>query len=397
MLEMIRQLLDDYHPLYFLAALGTGGVAVSFYVYLIFIVPHPDTPVVTIDHLWPLLRAGDPLAGALAGLALLAMLAFALLHLRLVIWNLLAFRRYRASAAYQTLRAGHGEATLLAIPLTLAMSVNVAFMAALAVVPDLWRHIESVFPLALLAYLALGALALFLYGRFVHRTLRSRRAKADRDPGLGSLLAAFAFAMIAMGLAAPGCMSQQAHASATGVAGAVFFATLATVLGVLHLAHGLREMWRHGLSATASPGLWITLPILTLLGIVTIRLELDPMQGFDQPLVAPGLFTLTATILVVQLLFGLFGYRVMQRLGYFRDYLHGTERHPGSYTLICPGIALFVFGMYFLTYGLVKNGLLEAFSWGYFALLAPLALIQFKTLGTLFRLNRRLLGNPLAV
>jgi len=395
---MIRQLLDDdYSPLYFLAALGSGGAAVTFYVYLVFMVPHPDAPVVTIDHLWPILSRGDPLAGALAGLALLAMLAFSLLHLRLVLWNLVAFRRFKGSPAYLSLRSGPAETSLLSIPLTLAMSVNVLFMAAMAVIPELWRQVESLFPIALLAYLAIGIQALFLYGRFIHRVLSSGRPELIAENSLAQLLASFAFAMVAMGLAGPGCMSQQAYASNAGLFGAVSFATLATVLGVAHLLLGLRAVLRRRVGIAASPGLWITIPILTLLGIVAIRVELDPLQGFDQPLVQPGLLTLTAIILALQLLFGVLGYRVMQRMGYFREYLHGRQRHAGSYALICPGIALFVFGMYFVTYGLVKTGLVESFSWGYFALLAPLAWVQLKTIGTLFRLNRQLLGNPLAI
>jgi hypothetical protein len=395
---MIRQHLEDaYSPLYFLAALGSGGAAVSFYLYLMFMVPHPDAPVVTIDHIWPILREGDPLAGALAGLALLAMLGFGLLHLRLLLWNLLAFRAFRAGEGYRRLRTSHAEVSLLAIPLTLAMSVNVVFIAAAAVIPDLWRHAESLFPVTLVAYFAIGGQALFLYGRFVGRVLHGGDRAAIADHGLAQLLAVFAFAMVAMGMAAPGCMSQQTTASTAGQAGAVLFATLAAVLGVAQLTLGLRTLLRQGIGAAASPGLWITIPVLTLLGIVTIRMQLDPLQGFDQALVQPGLFTLTAAILVLQLLFGAGGYAVMRRTGYFRDYLHGSERHPGSYALICPGIALFVLGMYFVTYGLVKTGLLESYSWAYFAALAPFVFVQFKTIGTLFRLNRRLLGNPLAL
>lgn len=394
---MIRHRLDEaYSPLYFLAALGTGGIAVTFNVYLMFMVDHPDTPVVTIDHLWPILSDGNPLAGALAGMAILAMLFFTLLHLRLLAWNLLEFRRFRHTSAYLRLRGGSTETSLLAIPLTLAMSVNVVFMTATVVVPGLWRHIESVFPFTVAAYLAIGAQALFLYGRFVNRMLRDGNRDALADTGLAQLLAAFAFAMVAMGMAAPGCMSQQIYANAAGVAGAVFFATLAAVLAVAQLLFGLRTLLRRGIAVTASPGLWIVIPVLTLLGIVTIRIELDPLQGFDRALLQPGLLTLTAAILSLQLLAGALGYVVMRRVGYFRTYLYGSERHPGSYALICPGIALFVFGMYFVGYGLVKTGLLDSFSWPYFALLAPLAFVQAKTIGTLFHLNRRLLGNPLA-
>ncbi|MCG6967650.1 MAG: hypothetical protein LJE59_14195 [Chromatiaceae bacterium] len=395
---MIHQRLETgYNPLYFLAALGAGGIAMTFYAYLMFMVEHPDAPVVTIDHLWPILSDGNPLAGAFAGLAMLAMLLFALLHIRLLVWNLFEYHRYRGTEAYRRLRAGHSETSLMAIPLTLAMSVNVLFMAAMALVPNLWRHAESALPVALVAFLGIGGQALFLYARFLIRVLRSGQFAGLADHGLAQMIAVFAFAMVALGLAAPGCMSQQAYAGTIGVAGAVLFAAIAAGLGVVKLGLGLRSALKDGISASASPGLWIVIPVLTLLGIVLIRLELGPLQGFDRQLLQPGLFTLTAVILSLQLLFGVLGYIVMRRLGYFRDYLHGSERHPASYALICPGIALFMFGMYFVNYGLVKTGLVDSLSLAYFALLAPFALVQFKSIVTMFRLNRRLLGNPLLV
>ncbi len=36
---------DTYSPLYFLASLGTGGLTVTFFMYLMFWVPHPGRPV----------------------------------------------------------------------------------------------------------------------------------------------------------------------------------------------------------------------------------------------------------------------------------------------------------------------------------------------------------------
>ena len=101
-----------------------------------------------------------------------------------------------------------------------------------------------------------------------------------------------------------------------------------------------------------------------------------------------------AAILSLQLLFGILGYSVMRRLGYFKDYLNGEQRHPGSYALVCPGVALFVFGMFFVNFGLVRNDLIVPFSWAYFVALAPLVFIQLKTVTTLWRLNTRLLQTP---
>lgn len=47
MFRLRHHLGDKYSPTYFLAALGAGGAAVSFFMYLMFMTPHPDTPIPT--------------------------------------------------------------------------------------------------------------------------------------------------------------------------------------------------------------------------------------------------------------------------------------------------------------------------------------------------------------
>lgn len=67
------------------------------------------------------------------------------------------------------------------------------------------------------------------------------------------------------------------------------------------------------------------------------------------------------------------------------------RHHAGAYSLICPSVALFVFGVFWLAFGLMKNGLVERFSLMFFVLMVPLAWIQLKSPATLLRLNRKLL------
>lgn len=62
-----------------------------------------------------------------------------------------------------------------------------------------------------------------------------------------------------------------------------------------------------------------------------------------------------------------------------------------SYALICPGTALFVFGMFFVHLGLVRGGMLEKFSLPYFILLAPLVLSQLYAIWTMLHLDERIL------
>lgn len=383
-----HKLLEKYSPLYFLAALGAGGVAITFFIHLTFAVDHPQSPIVTFDQLWPILRHGSPWAGALTGLAMAGLLAFSLLHLRLLAWNLIEFLRFRRTDSYPQLLRSNNEVSLMTIPLTLAMTINVMFVNGAVFVPGLWQHVDRLFPFAIAAFLAVGTLALRLYARYFARLISAGEFDFGDNNNLGQMVAVFAFAMVSVGLAAPGAISHQVEINALGVFGAVFFAAVAMTLGLLKLVLGFKSMLRYGITSVASPSLWILIPILTLLGIAMIRV------GFDQAVSTPGLFLLTSGIFSLQILFGILGYTVMLRLNYFGDYLHGEQRHPDSYALVCPGVAFFVFGMFFISFGLLQNGLIEKFSIGYFAALAPLVYIQAKTIKTMLRLNDRLLREP---
>ena len=81
----------------------------------------------------------------------------------------------------------------------------------------------------------------------------------------------------------------------------------------------------------------------------------------------------------------------MNRLGYFRDYVRGNKGNAGTFALVCPGVAFFVFGVFFVNLGLVGAGLVDRFSWAYFVLLLPFVFVQLKTVQLVFGLNKRLL------
>lgn len=42
----------DYNPIYFMASLGNGGLVVSVFMYLMFLIKHPDAPIPTYDHVY---------------------------------------------------------------------------------------------------------------------------------------------------------------------------------------------------------------------------------------------------------------------------------------------------------------------------------------------------------
>ncbi|MFP4076510.1 MAG: TsoY family (seleno)protein [Halochromatium sp.] len=385
---------QGYHPLYFLAALGAGGLTVTFFLYFMFLVPHPETPVVTADDLIKLWATGADWVRPLIILGIAGMLAMAVMHLRLLVWNLLQYRRWRREISLEQLQSSNKDVALMTIPLTLTMTINVLFAVGAATIPGLWSIAEYLFPGVLAVLIVLGAFALRMYGRYLARLVVTGSFDFIGNANLGQMMPIFAFAMIAVAFAAPGAMSQNQAINAIGLFFAIFFLSLAALLGLVKLVVGVNSMFRHGLTASASPSLWILIPILTLSGITLVRLIMGLHHGFDLEVPKPALFVLTSVVLSLEILFGLLGYVVMRRLGYFRDYLHGEQKSPGAYSLICPGVAFFVFGWFWIMFGLVGNDIVTPLTPVFFVLMVPLILVQWKSLETLLKLNRKLLRKP---
>ena len=110
-------LREKFSPMCFLASLGAGGLSVSFFMYLMFLVPHPNTPMATYDFIMPALIKGDWLSFVVA-FSLVFIIAFAFLHFKLLIWNTKQFNLYKKTAAYEELINSNSQITLMTIPLT---------------------------------------------------------------------------------------------------------------------------------------------------------------------------------------------------------------------------------------------------------------------------------------
>src|SRR5699024_5868049 len=116
------------NPAYFLAALGNGGLATSFFMYLMFMVPHPDTPMVTFNHIIPYIVGGRPFVSVSIIVAMIGMVYFAARHFQRLFWNIKQLREFKKTEAYEALKNSNGAASLMAAPLTLAMMINVLFV-----------------------------------------------------------------------------------------------------------------------------------------------------------------------------------------------------------------------------------------------------------------------------
>lgn len=153
---LINNLNEKYTPLYFLAALGAGGLAVTFFMYPNFMLPHKGNPMITFNQLYPILMGDDKLTAILLSGALIAIALLALLHFRLLFWNISEYRKFKKTEEFQSLKNSNREISLMVIPLTLAMSVNVSFILGAVFVPDLWGIVEYLFPIAIFTFFVIG-------------------------------------------------------------------------------------------------------------------------------------------------------------------------------------------------------------------------------------------------
>ena len=391
MFKLRSNLGASYSPLYFLSALGAGGLSISFFIYLMFLTPHPDTPIPTWESLMAAFQTGNPWMQGLIALSMLGLAFFALLHIRMLVWNSVEYLRYKRTDAYQGLRQSNGEVQLMALPLTFAMTINVGFALGAVFVPKLWSVVEYLFPAALVAFGITGVFALKILMSFMARALSTGSFDCTRNNSLSQLLAVFALTMVGVGFSASAAMSHVALTSGIAMILALMFLSFAALLGVIVLVLGFRGMLQQGVDREASVSLWIIIPIITLAGIAIYRLIMGMHHNFGtevQPIHNLAMFTVFVSI---QILFAMLGFVVMKRLGYFADYLYGSSKSVGAFSLVCPGVAAFVMAFFFIHVGLVGSGLVAKFSITHFVLLAPLVLLQLKTIATLFRLNFKLL------
>lgn len=382
---------EKYTPLYFLSSLAGGGLSVSFYMYLFFMIEHPKTPLATFDHIFPLLVKGDMVSFLIAFL-LVFVIYFAYLHFKLLVWNIKEYGLFKKTESYQELKRSNAEVTLMALPLTYAMTINVCFVLGAVFIPGLWSIVEYLFPFAIAGFLGVGIYATRIFIEYFTRILTAGDFDFVSNSNLSQMIAIFAFSMVSVGFAAPGAMSHHVEVSAFGLFFSIFFAAISISLTIIKLILGFKSMLRYGIKPQASGTLWVMIPILTLLGIAFIRISFGLVHNFNQEPSSSMLFMLTSAVVSLQIIFGLIGYSVMKRVGYFDAFVHGDKTGPEVLVLICPGVAFFVFGMFFIFFGILKNNIVDIFSVAYFVILSPYVYVQIKTVFLYLKLNAKLLS-----
>ncbi len=384
---------QNFSPLYFLGSLGAGGLTVTFFMYLMFWVPHPGRTVPVFEDIAAAFASGNPLTQGMIAVAMAGIAFFAVLNLKALAWNLSHYAAFMKTEGYKALRSSNAESQILALPLALAMSVNVGFILGLVFVPGLWGIVEYLFPLAMIAFLAIGWLAFRMIGAFLGRVLTSGGGFSHKaNNSYAQLLPAFALAMIGVGLAAPAAMSTSATVAGLSIIASTFFMVAAVIYGIVALILGVHALMEHGAAPEAAPTLMIVIPMLTVLGILSLRQSHGLGVHFDAHTAAADTLTFLGLLLSVQVLFGLLGFAVLRRQNYAKTWMTGDRLSAGSYALVCPGVALSVMLHFFLNKGLVAAGLVAKFSTTYWAISGLAVAFQIAMIALVVYLNRRHFG-----
>jgi hypothetical protein len=391
----IKRPADTYSPLYFLASLGAGGLSVTFFMYLMFWVPHNGRPVPIFEDIAAAFQSGGMALQTAIVVAVVGIAIFAFLNIKLLIWNLSALSKFKKTDSYRALRNSNGETTLLAAPLAMAMTVNALFIVGLVFVPGLWSIVEYLFPMALVAFLLIGLWALRTIGDFLGRVLTKGGVfDVTAHNSFAQLLPAFALAMVAVGLSAPAAMSGTTVTVGFGLVLSTFFGIAAIIYTVVAAVTAFNSMLHFGTAKEAGPTLMVIVPIMTVLGIMFLRQDHGLHTTFGVHDSDGETMVFLARMLTVQLVFLALGMLVLRRQGYFTDFVLGSKTSPGSYALVCPGVALSVMLHFFVNKGLAAAGVIDKFSAAYWAVTAIALASQGLMIWLVFRLNRQHFGKP---
>ncbi len=381
-----------YSPLYFLTSLGAGGLTVTFFMWLMHWTPHPGRPVPVFEDIVAAFSSGGMPVRIAIVVAVLGIAFYAFLNMKHLLWNMRQHGTWKQTQAYAALRSSNAETQLMAMPLAMAMSVNVVFILGMVFVPRLWSIVDYLFPLAMLAFLAIGILALHIFGQFLGRVLVSGGFNCAANNSFAQALPAFALAMIGVGLAAPAGLSATPSIAGLGLVLSTFFLIGTALISGIALILGIRSLMENGANIETAPTMSIFIPVLTTISILSLRQNHGLDVHFALTSLGPDRLVMLSQYLAAQLLFALLTALILVRLGYFKRFIFGRDASPGSYALVCPGVALTVMLHFWLNRGLVDAGLIMKFSPAYWIISGLAVVVQCATIWLVFVLNRKHFG-----
>ena len=219
---MIKNTNENYEPNYFLASLGNGGLVITFFMYLMFMVKHPKTPMPTFEDIWIVVTGTNVIAQVLVIIVLGAIAYFTYNNIYYLLWNIKKYMNFRLSDKFISLKTSNAEVSLMSIPLALAMSVNVLIVASVVFIPNLWLYVEFMFPVAIVLFILIGVYAIKIFAEYFSRIIVNGDFDFDKNNNFSQMIAVFSFIMIGAGFSGPAAMSKIKIVSSLGIILTIF-------------------------------------------------------------------------------------------------------------------------------------------------------------------------------
>jgi hypothetical protein len=255
---------------------------VTFFMFLMFWVPHPGQPVPVFEDILAAFSDGGLLMQLAILIAVTGIAGFAFLNIKMLIWNLARLGRIQENRRLRQADELERETQFLAMPLAAGDDGECRFHTGTGLRARPLERGRIPVPVAMVAFRADAYLAFRRIGAFLGRVLSDGGVfDVTANNSFAQLLPAFALSMTAVGMAAPAAMST---VPATVGVSLVLSITLGAIAGLYALAAAiiaLGSMLQHGTAKESAPTLMIVVPILTILGIMTMRQEHGLHTTFD--------------------------------------------------------------------------------------------------------------------
>lgn len=385
-----------FEILHILAALGAAGMTASFFFAINFMTEHPGNVFIDFDTLMANYIGKTDTLSLFIQFYIVAAIASAGLHFALLKRWFKGYVAFKKTDEYQALVNSNREVQLMAIPLTLTMTMNVFFILGALFIPGLFdtvtimgmsmQLIDPLYVMSGLYFSVIFVMALKIFSRYFLRLIDGE-LDFIQNANLSQLLAIFSFGMIGVGFGAMG-FSQIPEVAFIGTSLSYTVLGLTVMLAILKFILGFKSMFEHGIQAKATVTLLIPVTVIAMLIVGAFRADIGTMHALGLDRNTTYHLILFTIGVGVSLLVGAFALAAMQKKGFFKD-LNENKTDAGALSLVCPGFALEVQLVLWLSAGLVHSEIVTHGSAVYFALWVPMLALQWITIYFYFKLLKQ--------
>lgn len=385
-----------FEILHILAALGAAGMTASFFFAINYMTVHPGKVFVDFDTLMTNHIGQVDTLSLFIQTYIVGAVGAAILHFVLLSRWFRGFNIYRKTTEYQEVVNSNREVQLMAIPLTLTMTMNVFFILGALFIPGLFNPInilgmqmqliDPLFMMAGLYFAAVFYLALRIFSKYFLRLIDGE-LDFIQNANLSQLLALFSFGMIGVGFGALS-FSKIPEIAFIGTSLAYIVIGLTLILSTLKFVLGFKSIFEHGIDAKATVTLLIPVTVIAMLIVASYRADIGTMHTLDLERNTTYHLVLFTVGVGVSILIGLFALQAMRQKGFFKA-LNNNQTDAGALAMVCPGFALEVQMVLWLSIGMVHTGIVTHGSTSYFIMWIPMIALQLATIFLFFKLLKQ--------